>query len=229
MRRGNRLMSRGRPTFDLLVLTYAAGTMDALSYLHTGVFAANMTGNTVLLGLSVSGVDRSRTSPAAVALRSSCLGALFAALAASRDPRAQNWQEDLKLGAALELPFAIAFTCFYFITPHARNAAGLLAIAAGACTLGVQSVAVRRLKIAGVATTFVTGSITTAVLTLVKKGPVDLESGAPGSALVLFGMFAIYVLSAAAAAALIEANFAAVAVVPVGVVAAVELRSLAAA
>jgi uncharacterized membrane protein YoaK (UPF0700 family) len=45
---------------DLLLLTWAAGAMDALSYLTSGVFTANMTGNTVVLGLAIVGPDRSR-------------------------------------------------------------------------------------------------------------------------------------------------------------------------
>ncbi len=34
---------------DLLLLTFAAGSLDALSYLRGHAFTANMTGNTVLL------------------------------------------------------------------------------------------------------------------------------------------------------------------------------------
>ena len=47
----------------LLLLTCAAGYVDAVSYLQLGhVFTANMTGNTVLLGLSLI----ERNAPAAV-------------------------------------------------------------------------------------------------------------------------------------------------------------------
>jgi uncharacterized membrane protein YoaK (UPF0700 family) len=37
----------------VLLFTWAAGAVDALMYLSAHVFTANMTGNTVLLGLSL--------------------------------------------------------------------------------------------------------------------------------------------------------------------------------
>lgn len=94
---------------DLLLLTFAAGDLDAIACLRGHAFTANMTGNTVLLGWRLLGQERARAV--------SCLVAL----------------------------------------------AGFLAGAA-ALALGVQSVAVRRLRISGVVTTFITGTITAAVV-----------------------------------------------------------------
>jgi uncharacterized membrane protein YoaK (UPF0700 family) len=46
---------RHRRDILLLVLTWAAGSVDAISFLALGrVFTANMTGNTVLLGLHLA-------------------------------------------------------------------------------------------------------------------------------------------------------------------------------
>ena len=48
-------MARHRRDLMLLALTWAAGSVDAISFLALGrVFTANMTGNTVLLGLHLA-------------------------------------------------------------------------------------------------------------------------------------------------------------------------------
>ncbi len=55
------------PGSAVLLFTWAAGAVDALTYLSAHVFTANMTGNTVLLGLSIgkaSGADALRSSAA---------------------------------------------------------------------------------------------------------------------------------------------------------------------
>ena len=48
------VLSRGRRDSLVLLLAWAAGSVDAIGFLGLGhVFTANMTGNTVLLGLSL--------------------------------------------------------------------------------------------------------------------------------------------------------------------------------
>ena len=67
----------------LLVLTAAAGLVDAVSYLELGhVFVANMTGNVVFLGFSIGGASGLSTLASLVAIAAFLIGAVFAALAA---------------------------------------------------------------------------------------------------------------------------------------------------
>ena len=97
-----------------------------------------------------------------------------------------------------------------------------------ACALGLQSAAVRRLKISGVSTTYITGTITTAMVKLAAKGAGSLESEEEGSPSVLLGMFTIYIFAAAATAGLVRAGITVVAAIPLAIVAIVEARCFAA-
>src|SRR2546422_7857246 len=65
----------------LLMLTWAAGTVDAISYLGLGrVFTAMMTGNTVLLALAVSEGESMAVMRSGLALAGFSAGAAAGAL-----------------------------------------------------------------------------------------------------------------------------------------------------
>lgn len=222
-------IAHGRPAFDLLLLTFAAGMMDALSYFQNHVFTANMTGNAVVLGLSLAGSERSRALPTAVSFASFALGAFFGAVVLIRLKTNQNWHEDLKVGTALELPWLAAFASLYFISPPPSSGAIALALTAtAACAMGIQSVAAWRLRIAGVSTTFITGTLTAAAIQLAAKdsGAVESDERSPS---LLVTILAVYVLAAAVGAGLSMARVTAVAIIPFLIVGAVEVRSWAAA
>ena len=78
--------SRTRHAFVLL-MTLVAGCVDAISFVNAGVFPANMTGNAVVLAISlvnkVSGIHRE--SHAALVLFGFCCGSALAALAIKSD------------------------------------------------------------------------------------------------------------------------------------------------
>jgi len=189
---------------DILLLTWTSGVLDALSYLRAGVFTANMTGNTVVLGLAIVGPGRSHVAGAALAILAFGVGALIAALALLRREH-PDARSELKTGAILELPFAVAFSALWALYPGSGPRWLVPAlIASGACALGIQSVAGRRLKIAGVVTTFIGGTITTAIVSGLERNAPGLRAGteAKSSPLVLGGMIALYVAAAMAGAAL---------------------------
>ncbi|MEO8206813.1 MAG: DUF1275 family protein, partial [Chthoniobacterales bacterium] len=64
----------------LLLLSLAAGCVDALAFLHTGVFPANMTGNSVVLALGMLHVGGGGALLAALALLGFCGGSVIGAL-----------------------------------------------------------------------------------------------------------------------------------------------------
>jgi F-type H+-transporting ATPase subunit b len=65
----------------LLLLTWAAGSVDAISYLGLGhVFTAMMTGNTVFLGLAIGQRQALAALRSVIALGGFCLGAAIGAL-----------------------------------------------------------------------------------------------------------------------------------------------------
>jgi len=78
-----RLASAQTPS--LLLLTAAAASADAISYVGLGhVFPANMTGNTVLLAIGLTTGDHAGAARSAVALGGFVLGAAAAGAAGSR-------------------------------------------------------------------------------------------------------------------------------------------------
>jgi uncharacterized membrane protein YoaK (UPF0700 family) len=202
---------------DLLLLTFAAGNLDALSYLRGHAFTANMTGNTVLLGLSLLGHDRQRTVPCLIALAAFVFGAAISTFALTRRSPPPDEAADLRSGTLLELP-ALAVFCAIWLT----DLGGPAILLAGACALGIQSVAVRRLRISGVVTTFITGTITTAVInSIAPDSSPHSESGAPA---LLAVMFVTYLAAAAAGAFLYDAERRAACLAPLLACAIVAIR-----
>ena len=224
-----KFLLEGRPAIDLLLLTWVAGSMDALSYLRTGVFTANMTGNTVVLGLGIVGPDRSHLFPCAVSILSFAAGALIAAVFLILRGRAADELRDIKAGVALEIPFATAFAVLSWLAPQPAPAwIPPLLIAAAACALGIQSVAVRRLKVSGVVTTFISGTITTAIVSF--AGTEDRADAAReprwNSPVLLAAMFVLYIAAAACGAELEFTHRLLAVLMPVFALTAVLLRSL---
>jgi uncharacterized membrane protein YoaK (UPF0700 family) len=149
----------------LLALTAAAGWVDALSYIALGhVFTANMTGNLVLLGLAVGEVQAAGAVRSAVALGGFAAGALLGS-ALTRDA-AGEWPGRITAALGVEAAALIAFVAVWW------TGGGLEAlIALSAVGMGIQSAAVRRLAVAGVTTTFVTGTLTSLMAGLAALRP----------------------------------------------------------
>jgi len=142
----------------LLALSAAAAATDAISYLGLGkVFPANMTGNTVLLGIGAT------TGDAAAALRSAtALGGFAAGAAIAGLLRSARY---FLIAMALELLPAGALYGYWLTLPRTpHGAARFTLIALAGTAMGIQSGAVRRLGISGVNTTFITGTWTDLML-----------------------------------------------------------------
>lgn len=214
-----------RPTFELFLLTWTSGIMDALSYLRAGVFTANMTGNTVLLGLAMAGRDRSRFMLALASVLAFALGALIAGSVLARSNPRTEGHEDLKLGTALELPFVAVFVV---LTAFAREnepyPMSIVITALGSISLGIQSAAVRHLQIAGIATTFISGTLTTAMLFLAAIEAPGSRERPRGSPLLLGAIFVSYFAAAAVGAVLLHRSKVIAALLPLVAVIAVQVR-----
>src|SRR5437899_1165210 len=156
----------------LLALTAAAGWIDALSYTALGhVFTANMTGNLVLLGLALGNLQAAGTARSAVALAAFAVGALLGS-ALTRDA-AGEWPGRVTAALGIEAAALIAFAALW----HVGGGLEVL-IALAAAGMGIQSAAVRRLAVAGVTTTFVTGTLTSLMAGLAALRPTG--GAAPG-------------------------------------------------
>ncbi|GIH17524.1 YoaK family protein [Rugosimonospora africana] len=159
-------------------LGLVAGYADAAAYLGLGhVFAANMTGNTVLLGIGVIAWATGRrllpSTPllAILSLAGFAVGALVAAVLLRRIA----WRIGYRLGLLLEAGLLIAVAAGWTITGWSaagRTAAGqrpglypelgLLIVLSAA--MGAQSALAHRVGVRGVPTTVVTTSMVTALV-----------------------------------------------------------------
>lgn len=233
-------MSRARSTsrrkarthlVSLLLLSWTGGLLDGLSYIAVHVFTANMTGNTVLLGIQLGFGHLGEAGHVMFAIGCFALGCAIAGL--TIPPQEQQGRSGMPLGLSIELAFLSAFAVlFQFYPKPGGEAVKDAPIFTAAAALAVQSVAVRRLKISGVVTTFITGTITTAIvegLTVLRtrrnaQSPRALKQ--EQNSLILLLMLAVY-FAADLFAALVGARHPGiVSVTPAAVVAIVLWRSL---
>lgn len=153
----------------LLILTWAAGIVDAVSYLGLGrVFTAMMTGNTVLLALAISQGEIPAVVRSAFALAGFSAGAAMGALIVERDETRGEWPPVVTGTLAFEGVLLVVFTVLWHVTGTARGTGmtNLLIVLSG-LAMGMQSAAVRHLGVPGVATTYITGTLTSLMADLV--------------------------------------------------------------
>lgn len=157
----------------LLTLTAAAGSADAVSYLGLGrVFTANMTGNLVLLGVAIGQGQLAGSLRSVIAFAGFGIGVLVGARATARSKGDAVWPPSATLVLVVELGLFVAFAAGWEIAgnrPAALALDVLIALSAGA--MGMQTAAARRLSVAGVTTTFVTGTLTSLIAELASVGP----------------------------------------------------------
>jgi len=177
----------------VLLLTGAAGYVDAVSYLTLGrVFTANMTGNTVLLGLSVVLGDADGAGRALLALGGFLVGGVGGAWIAYRGPNEEGWPRGVTIALIVECVLLAALA-------NDRSAILEVRVVLAAVAMGIQSAAARRLDVLGVATTFVTGTLTSLVSLIARHGVLASASG-HGKRL-LAAVWVVYVVGAMAAGA----------------------------
>jgi uncharacterized membrane protein YoaK (UPF0700 family) len=157
----------------LLTLTAAAGSADAVSYLGLGrVFTANMTGNLVLLGIAFGQGQLAGSLRSVLAFAAFFLGVLIGVRVTVRTDPAAVWPRSVTLALVVELGLLVALVAGWEITGD-RPAPVVLdsLIAVSAAAMGMQTAAARRLGVAGVTTTFVTGMLTNLIGELAGVGP----------------------------------------------------------
>ena len=146
----------------LLILTWAAGAVDAVSYLDLGrVFTAMMTGNTVLLGLALAQGELLAAGRSILALLGFALGVTAGAMVVERDESESEWPRAVTAALGLEAAIlAVSAVVWHLKDPAlgVHNVPVLIVLLGTA--MGVQAAAVRRLDVPGIATTYLTGTIT---------------------------------------------------------------------
>jgi uncharacterized membrane protein YoaK (UPF0700 family) len=147
----------------LLGLTLVAGAVDAVSYLGLGrVFTANMTGNLVLLGLAIGQGQIPEALRSVVALVGFALGAGLGGWLVGGGPGGEHWPSMVTVVLGVELGLLAGFELAWLLAgPNASSGELEVLIALSSAAMGMQSVAGRRLAVAGVTTTYVTGTLVT--------------------------------------------------------------------
>jgi uncharacterized membrane protein YoaK (UPF0700 family) len=154
----------------LLVLTCAAGLVDAISYLEMGhVFTAMMTGNTVLLALAIGQGEVMAALRSTLALVAFSAGAAGGALVLRRGRARGEWPAIVTTTLAIEAVVLAVFAALWQVPGVAARSDVLLLvlIALSGLAMGIQAAAVRHLGVPGVASTYITGTLTSLMAELV--------------------------------------------------------------
>jgi uncharacterized membrane protein YoaK (UPF0700 family) len=155
----------------LLVLTFATGIVDAVSYLGLGrVFTGLQTGNVVVLGFALAGTPGFSVAPPAVSLAAFFAGAVSGGrLAVTLGRRHRRW---FSLALVIEaLLVALAGAAAVGVPTDVATGRRLLVVALLALGMGLRSATVRRLDVPELTTTVVTSTITALATDRSGRGP----------------------------------------------------------
>jgi len=171
-------------TLIAIALTFGSGATDVASFTRLGgVFTSVMTGNIVLGGLAVAQRSLSLASHTAVSIAGYIAGVAGGTWIAHGFKRASPVKPDDDQGRASVLPAHVNWTLFAELVLLAGLAVGweitgtrpagwaqycLLAVTAAA--MGMQASAVQEMGLTNVSTTFLTGTLTALVSSLVSPG-----------------------------------------------------------
>ena len=153
---------------DALVVALAAttGGMDAIGFIAMGgVFASVMTGNLVLLGVSIGRRNGSLAAHVGVALGGYIVGVVTAAIVAGRPDRGRStWPARVTAALLVELVLIVGMTVGWeLVGGHPVGDPQLLLLGLASLAMGVQSSAVRSLAAPGLSSTYMTGTLTSLV------------------------------------------------------------------
>jgi len=151
----------------LLALTWAAGAVDAISYLGLGhVFTAMMTGNTVLLGLALAQGEILAALRSIVSLIGFSIGVFVGAMIVERESTPTDWPAAVTCALAVETIILSIFAATSYLIGSTPAGVTYLLIVLLSLAMGIQSAAVRRLGVPGIATTYITGTLTSLMVDL---------------------------------------------------------------
>lgn len=147
----------------VVALAVATGGMDAIGFIAMGgVFASVMTGNLVLLGVSIGHRSGSLAGHVGVALGGYVIGVVAGVLVAGRPGGERpTWPARVTAALVVELALIAGVTAGWeLVGGHPAAGAQLLLLGVAATAMGVQSAAVRSLADSGLSSTYLTGTLT---------------------------------------------------------------------
>lgn len=184
---------RGSPLFGVLpiavvaALAFTAGFADAFAYVHSHIFAANMTGNTVLTGIAAVHLDPAHALVPLAAIGWFVLGSIAGRILLDRLPRVH--------------PLYVEALC---LAIAAIVSGGRAQLAWVAIAMGMQNTAIGRFENIKANTSFVTGDFNRIGSALARAFEPEHRAHARKTLGVLVPLVIAYGLGAAAAAALVR-------------------------
>lgn len=168
------------PGVSLALLAAAAGILDGLAYLRLGqVLISAMTGNLALFGLAIGQLHLTEATRSAAAFLCFVAGVALGA-AILDNARHDRWSRRATIAFLLEALFLATFLVLWLATSESRRPPAVYAlIVLSAFGMGLQSAIVRHLDGPGIATTFLTGTLTGMVMSLVHRSEMPRETQMP--------------------------------------------------
>lgn len=150
----------------VVVLAVTSGATDAIGFLALGsAFTSVMTGNMVLFGVGVAGRDGGLVVSCCVAILSFVGGAAVGARVAGNPAATDSlWPRPVTVALYVELALFGAFAVCWWGQGSEPSTDWLFPLLAlNAAALGMQSSAIQRFGVAGLSTTYLTGTLTSVV------------------------------------------------------------------
>ena len=154
----------------LLLMSFASGCMDILSYRQLGqVFTSAMTGNAALLGLGLGEGNLAASSRNLAAFAGFLVGLGLGAILLGTPQDAPRWSRVTTPALAVEAMLLAVFTALwhYGAGSFSDRLYGLIGLSAVA--MGTQSAIAQRIGVPGIATTYFTGTLTSIVVGAVNR------------------------------------------------------------
>lgn len=146
----------------LLVLCFTAGLVDVIGYLRLEhVFTANMTGNIVVLGMSLGRLQDLAIARVLTALIGFVIGNIVAAIIIGSDKPPSLWYHRVTTALMIEWGLLFSFALLAYL-PLTETLV-LICLGCLSMAMGIQTTAARRLGIAGISTTVLTNNLVNAV------------------------------------------------------------------
>ena len=192
----------------ILLFTWAAGCVDAIVYIIAHVFTANMTGNAVLLGISVAKELSMATVHSLVALITFAAGVIVGSILVAERVHGIPWK-GVRISAVTESIVLAFFAAVFFLPiPHTSEVSVESLISLSGFAMGLQSATVKRLNLPGIATTYITGTMTSLIAGLIHHWGSDDEeeeeredsTGLDPSVALQAWVFVLYALAAVTSA-----------------------------
>jgi uncharacterized membrane protein YoaK (UPF0700 family) len=216
----------------LLVLAGVAGYVDAVGYLaFERIFVANMTGNSVLLGIAAVEGHTDATLRSVLALAGFIIGATIGTTLTDARQAEGLWPSLVTATVAIESVVLVAVAIAWAVLPHGSEATLGTFVVGTAIAMGLQSAAARKLAVPGVSTVVLTSTLTSFVARAVTHvrhrrwtdpAPPDPTRGPA----ILLGVWGAYVVGAGLGTWVTHVNLPFVIVPPAALVSVVALAAL---